>query len=117
MSDHRSIPTQELIQVQTTMASRLDGERIGEALVDARLAACAQLVGPIQSRYRWHGEATVTEEWLLLLKARRADWESLAAEIARLHPYEVPELIAVPVINVSADYAAWVLDETARSGA
>jgi len=108
------MPAQELIQVQTTVASRLDGERIGQALVDARLAACAQLVGPIESRYRWQGQDTVTHEWLLLLKARRADWEALTAEIRRLHPYEVPELIGVPMLDASVDYAAWVLEETAR---
>lgn len=109
------MPTQDLIQVQTTVASRLDGERIGQALVDSRLAACAQLLGPIESRYRWQGEATVVEEWLLLLKARRADWDLLAQEIRRLHPYDVPELIGVPVLSVSDDYAAWVLEGTART--
>jgi periplasmic divalent cation tolerance protein len=108
--------SQALIQVQTTVASRVDGERIGQALVDAHLAACAQLVGPIESRYRWQGEVTATEEWLLLLKARQADWDALAAEIRRLHPYEVPELLGVPVLGVSEDYAAWVLEETARAG-
>lgn len=110
------MPSQDLIQVQTTVASRLDGERIGQALVDAHLAACAQLVGPIESRYRWEGEATVAQEWLLLLKARRADWDALTGEIRRLHPYEVPELIGLPVMSVSDDYAAWVLEETARAG-
>ena len=116
MRDHRSMPDEVLIQVQTTVASRLDGERIGQALVDARLAACAQLLGPIESRYRWQGEATVAQEWLLLIKARRADWEALTDEIRRLHRYEIPELIAVPVLSVSDEYAAWVLDETARTG-
>jgi periplasmic divalent cation tolerance protein len=116
MRDHRSMPATALIQVQTTVASRLDGERIGQALVDAHLAACAQLVGPIESRYRWQGDVTETEEWLLLLKARQADWDALTAEIRRLHPYEVPELLGVPVLSVSDDYAAWVLEETARAG-
>lgn len=110
------MPSQALIQVQTTVASRLDGERIGQALVDARLAACAQVVGPIESRYRWEGQVTVTEEWLLLLKARQADWDELTAEIRRLHPYDVPELLGVPVLAVSDDYAAWVLEKTARAG-
>jgi periplasmic divalent cation tolerance protein len=116
MRDHRSMPSQDLIQVQTAVASRLDGERIGQALVDAHLAACAQLVGPIESRYRWQGEVNVTEEWLLLIKARQADWDILTSEIRRLHPYEVPELLGVPVLSVSDDYAAWVLEETARAG-
>jgi periplasmic divalent cation tolerance protein len=110
MRDHRSMPNQDLIQVQTTVASRLDGERIGQALVDAHL------VGPIESRYRWQGEVTVTQEWLLLIKARQTDWDILTSEIRRLHPYEVPELLGVPVLSVSDDYAAWVLEETARAG-
>ncbi|HEX9739098.1 MAG TPA: divalent-cation tolerance protein CutA [Candidatus Limnocylindria bacterium] len=109
------MPGEELIQLQTTVASRLEGERIGQAVVDARLAACAQLVGPIQSRYRWHGEATVSREWVLLFKARRADWDALTTEIRRLHSYDVPELIATPVLEVSADYAAWVTEGTTRT--
>ena len=115
MRDHRSVPAEELIQVQTTVASRAEGERIGQGVVDARLAACAQLLGPIQSRYRWQGEATVSQEWLLLLKARRADWDALAAEVRRLHSYDVPELIATPVLEVSADYATWVIEGTTRT--
>lgn len=115
MRDHRSVPGEELIQVQTTVASRLEGERIGQAVVDARLAACAQLLGPIQSRYRWQDKATVGEEWLLLFKARRADWDALTTEIRRLHSYDVPELIATAVVEASAEYAAWVLAETTRS--
>jgi len=109
------MPDEELIQVQTTVASRLDGERIGQALVDAHLAACAQLLGPLQSWYRWHGERIVSQEWLLLIKARRADWEALATEIRRLHSYELPELIAAPVLEVSANYAAWVIEGTPRT--
>lgn len=116
MRDHGPMPGQALIQVQTTVPSRGDGERIGQALVDARLAACAQLIGPIESRYRWQGEATVTQEWLLLLKARQADWDVLISEIRRLHPYQVPELLGVPVLSVSDDYAEWVLEETAQAG-
>jgi periplasmic divalent cation tolerance protein len=112
MRDHRSMPGVELIQVQTAVAVRVEGERIGQAVVDARLAACAQLVGPIKSRYRWQGEATVSREWLLLLKARRADWDALATEIRRLHSYEVPELITTPVLEMSPDYQAWVIEET-----
>lgn len=115
MDDHASMAGDDLIQVQTTVGSRADGERIGQAMVDARLAACAQLLGPIESRYRWQDGLTVSQEWLLLLKARRVDWDALAAGIRQLHPYEVPELIAIPMLEVSADYGAWVIAETERA--
>lgn len=115
MDDHEPVAGGDLIQVQTMVGSRADGERIGQAMVDARLAACAQLLGPLESRYRWRDELTVSQEWILLLKARRADWEALATEIRRLHPYEVPELIATPVVEVFADYGAWVIAETERT--
>jgi len=102
----------EVIQVQTTLERREDAERIGRALVEARLAACAQLIGPIHSTYRWQGMIHDAEEWLLLLKTRRGDFARLEAELQRLHPYEVPEVIALPVVAGSAGYLDWVLAQT-----
>lgn len=101
----------DVLQVQTTVADRDDAERIAELLVDGGLAACAQVLGPIHSRYRWHGRIETSEEWLLLIKTTRAAWPALESTMRVAHPYDEPELIALPVVAGSAGYLRWVEDE------
>jgi periplasmic divalent cation tolerance protein len=96
------------IQVFTTTASREDAERIGQAVVDQRLAACVQLVGPITSIYRWQGAIETSQEWLCLIKSRQDLYADLEAAIRRLHPYEVPEILAMPVLAGNPSYLAWL---------
>jgi periplasmic divalent cation tolerance protein len=98
----------EAIQVQTTVPSAVDAERIGRALVEGRAAACVQVVGPIRSTYRWEGRVEDAEEWLLLVKTTRDRWPDVADGIRRSHPYEEPELIALPVVEGSAGYLGWI---------
>ncbi len=81
-------------------------------MVERRLAACAQVVGPITSTYRWEGKVEEAEEWLVLLKTTADLFDELAAGVREVHSYDVPEIIAVPVQEGSADYLAWITQET-----
>jgi periplasmic divalent cation tolerance protein len=98
----------EYVQVSTTVEKRDDARRIAEALVEKRLAACAQIVGPILSVYRWKGRMERAEEWLLILKTRKGLYDRLEGEIRDLHPYDVPEIVAVPLAAGSRDYLRWI---------
>ena len=100
----------EHIQVLTTTGSRADAQAIADALVEQRLAGCVQVVGPITSTYRWQGKVETAEEWLCLAKSRRDLYEAVERAIRAVHPYEEPEILAVPVTAGSASYLRW-LDE------
>ena len=98
----------EYLQVFTTTAAKEEAERMARALVERRLVACAQVLGPITSTYRWQGRVEVAQEWLLLLKTKRALYGELERAIRELHPYEVPEIVAVPVTAGSQQYLEWL---------
>jgi periplasmic divalent cation tolerance protein len=101
----------EFLQVMTAVPHKADGERLIDAVVGDRLAACGQLVGPIQSVYHWQGKIERSEEWLCLLKTRAALYGELEAAIKARHPYTVPEILAVPVVAGNADYFEWMRKE------
>jgi periplasmic divalent cation tolerance protein len=86
---------------------------IARALVEARLAACGNVVPQIRSIYRWEGKVQDDQEALLVLKTTRARFEALRERVLALHPYEVPEVIALAVEAGSAPYLAWIAGETA----
>jgi periplasmic divalent cation tolerance protein len=96
------------IQVFMTTETKADAEQIARALVERRLAGCVQVVGPISSIYRWQGAVETAEEWLCLIKASGAVYAELEAAIMELHPYETPEILAMPVSTGSNDYLAWL---------
>ncbi len=100
------------IQVLTTTARRDEAERIASELVDSGLAACVQIVGPITSTYRWRGKIERQEEWQCWAKTRGELFDRVEAAIRRIHPYEVPEIIAVPIVAGSAGYLSWLDAET-----
>jgi periplasmic divalent cation tolerance protein len=100
----------ETIQVMTTTATKDDAQKIARGLVEGRLAACVQIVGPISSVYRWEGEIEEAEEYLCLVKTRRDAYPRVEAAIRETHPYDVPEILAMPVTAGSAAYLGW-LDE------
>jgi periplasmic divalent cation tolerance protein len=85
---------------------------IARALVEERLAACGNVVQGIRSIYRWEGKVQEDAEALLVLKTTRARFDALRDRVLALHPYEVPEVIALPVEAGSARYLAWIADET-----
>jgi periplasmic divalent cation tolerance protein len=87
-------------------------EKIADALLAERLAACVNRVGPLHSRFRWKGALDAAEEQLLLIKARGSALTRIEARIRSLHPYEVFELLALPVAAGSAPYLAWLAAET-----
>ncbi len=105
----------KFIQVVTTTPSRLIARRVARALVDRRLAACTQLVGPIESIYRWQGKVETAREWLCLIKTTRARLLDVAATVASLHPYDTPEIVAVPIAAGSKRYLDWVAASVRRS--
>lgn len=98
----------ESIQVLTTVATRAEAERIARSLVERRLAACVQIVGPVASTYRWKNEIETAEEWQCLAKTRRDLYPQVERAVRLLHPYEVPEIIATPIVAGSADYFEWI---------
>jgi periplasmic divalent cation tolerance protein len=100
----------EHLQVQTTTGSEEEAERISTALIERRLAACVQVVGPISSRYRWKGEVETAQEWLCLAKTTAARYPELEAAIRELHTYEEPEILATPIVAGSPGYLAWLSD-------
>ncbi len=106
----------QFIQVITTTSSREDAFRIAHMLLERRLAGCVQIVGPITSIYRWQGQIEQAEEWQCLIKSRQDLFGILAEEIRAGHPYEVPEILAVPVVEGSRDYLTWLQGELALPG-
>jgi periplasmic divalent cation tolerance protein len=103
----------EMVLVLTTVAAAGDGESIARTLVEERLAACVNLHGPMTSAYRWRGAVEVEPERQLVIKTTRARMPALRARLAALHPYTLPELVVIPVIEGSQDYLDWVAAETA----
>jgi len=105
---------EEFVVVLVTAGSGEEAARIGQTLVAERLAACANVVGPIRSIYRWQGAVEDAAEHLLLLKARARDVKVLGERVRALHSYEVPEVLALPIRAGSAAYLAWLAESTAR---
>ena len=92
-----------------TCGSRKEAQRLAEAIVDARLAACVNLLAtPVQSVYQWKGRVERAKEFLLLIKTTRKKFESLRREITRRHSYDTPEIIALPIAAGSRDYLDWI---------
>jgi periplasmic divalent cation tolerance protein len=99
------------IQVLTTVAKREDAQRIAAELVQQRLAACVQISGPLTSCYRWKGQLETAEEWLCAIKTTEQAYASLEAALRRLHDYDEPEIIAVPIVAGSQGYLDWLARE------
>lgn len=98
----------DYLQVLTTAGSEDEAERISAALVERRLAACVQILGPISSRYRWQGETEQAREWICLAKTETSRYPELEAAIRELHSYDEPEIVATPIVAGSAGYLAWL---------
>ena len=104
----------QYIQVFTTVEKREDANRIASIVVNKRVAACAQILGPIHSTYWWKGKVEEAGEWLLMMKTRQDLFTALEKEIKAVHPYEVPEITALPIVAGSEPYLQWIEDETRR---
>jgi periplasmic divalent cation tolerance protein len=99
-------------QIATTLASEAEALQLAQAIVERRLAACVQVVGPITSVYRWQGAMETSREWQCLIKTPAACYDELASTILELHAYDVPELIATEIVAGSPTYLAWIAQET-----
>ena len=102
----------EYLQVQTTTDSRAEAIELGHAAVTARLAACAQVSGPIASTYWWEDGIERAEEWLIMLKLPANRYQQLADFLTERHSYDEPEIIATPIVAGSPAYLSWIEEET-----
>jgi periplasmic divalent cation tolerance protein len=100
------------LQVQTTTDSRAEAVELGRDAVAARLAACAQVSGPVLSSYWWEGDLERAEEWTLLLKLPAARYQELADFLSQRHSYDEPEIVATPIVAGSAAYLSWMEEVT-----
>lgn len=101
--------SQNLFQiVLTTCPEKTSAERIANALVEEGLAACVSILPPMQSIYRWKGKVEQANEQLLVIKSNSARFPAIRERIQALHPYELPEIIAVPIADGLPGYLAWL---------
>lgn len=98
----------DALVVLTTVEKQEDGERLARLLVERELAACAQVLPPMISVYRWQGNVERASEILLLIKTTRDAYPRLESAIKENHPYQTPEIVALPVVAGSDDYLSWV---------
>ena len=103
----------ETVLVATNMPDRETALRLARALVDDRLAACVNVMAGCASVFRWDGAIDETNEVPVLIKTRAARYPEVEARIRELHPYELPEIIAVPIVHGLPEYLEWVAKETA----
>jgi len=106
----------DCVQVTTTLPDQRTAQRVAERLVEERLAACAQVSGPISSTYRWRGEVEQDDEWYCHLKTTKSRLPALQSRIRELHPYEVPEIIALPILDGDAGYLSWIEESVSVEG-
>jgi periplasmic divalent cation tolerance protein len=102
----------EYLQVQTTTDSRAEAMELARAAVEARLAACGQVAGPVASTYWWNDELERAEEWFVFFKLPAERYADLAAFIAERHSYDEPEILATRFVAGSPSFLAWIADET-----
>lgn len=99
------------IQVITTTETKVQAQQLARALVQKRVAACVQIIGPITSVYWWQGKVEETTEYQCVIKSQSDRYPALEVAIKTAHPYAVPEILATPIVHGSADYLAWLDSE------
>ena len=102
----------QVLVILVTVVSQEEAVRIGEGMVNAKLAACANIIPGIQSIYRWKGKVVKAQEVLLILKSTKPRYRALEKAIKVMHTYETPEIIALPVTEGLDRYLGWVRSET-----
>ncbi len=102
------------IVVLSTCSGPEEAERIARRLLELRLAACVTVLPGARSFYRWKGALEDSPEWVLLIKSRRGLFEPLRAELEKVHSYEVPEVLALSVVDGAPDYLNWLETELAQ---
>jgi periplasmic divalent cation tolerance protein len=109
-TDEKVYMTDKIV-VLSSCGGEEEASRIAQSLIEIRLAACVTILPKVQSVYRWQGAVERSEEFLLIIKSSRALFEKLRAEIARLHSYDVPEVLALPVVDGAGAYLQWMDQE------
>ncbi|MFN3295801.1 divalent-cation tolerance protein CutA [Caldimonas sp.] len=105
----------EVLVALSTAPDEATARRLARQLVEESLVACVNLLGAAQSIYRWQGRVEEAGECVMLIKTTRAAWPRLKERLPQLHPYEVPELLALEVADGHAPYLAWVFDNVKES--
>ena len=111
LQESRQTKMKEYVQIFTTTGKREDAEKVARTLVQKRLAGCVQIVGPIQSTYWWKNRIESAEEWLCLIKGEKSLYKEVEKTIREIHPYETPEITAVPIVAGSKEYLEWLHHE------
>ena len=104
----------KFIQVITTTDNMEEAEKISSALVEKKLSACVQIIGPITSTYWWEEKIETSQEYLLFIKTEEGLYREVEEAIKELHSYQVPEIVALPVIAGSEDYLKWIKEVVGR---
>lgn len=100
------------IVILVTAGSETEAETIAKALVEERLAACINILNPIRSIYRWEGKIADDREWLLVIKTQAERFAAVEEKVKALHSYQVPEVIALPILQGSEPYLHWLTEES-----
>ena len=108
-------PHPQACVILVTTGSEAEAETIATVLLEERLIACANILSPVRSLYRWEGKIADDREWLLVIKTRTERFAAVEARVRALHSYEVPEVISLPLLAGSASYLDWILKETTSS--
>jgi periplasmic divalent cation tolerance protein len=106
----------EHVIVTSTTDSETAAQELAAQVIEERLGACAQVVGPVTSVYRWEGAVRTDQEWRVEIKTTAARVAALTERIRQLHAYDLPEVVATPIEGGSADYLAWVTTEVRNGG-
>lgn len=105
----------EFVVVLITVGSAVEGERLAQALVEERLAACVNRIKGVQSVYRWQGKVEQSDEELLVVKTGKDLFDALQRRVREMHSYSVPEIIALPIERGSDDYLQWLGEQVSGS--
>lgn len=100
-----------MVQIQTTTPDKTTATRIAHLLIKQRLAACVQILPSITSIYSWDNKMEESEEWLCLIKTVEEQFAAVETVIRDNHPYEVPQIIGVPIVAAGKDYLGWVVEQ------
>ena len=98
----------EFLQIMTTTDTKELAKQIAETLVEKKIAACVQVSGPIISTYEWKGKIENEEEWYCVIKTRKSLYKEVEEGIKALHSYDVPEIIALPIVEGNQAYLDWI---------
>jgi len=101
----------EGIIVITTTETKEDAEKLANEIIESKLGTCVQIGGPVSSIYRWHGKIARATEYHLQIKTIKPKFKDIDELVRNIHPYEVPEVIAIPIVDGSMTYLNWLRDE------